>query len=757
MPDPDDEQPIPHLLVCPPLSMRFACCIILGALLGALALTRADAAPATITISGDAQSPRVAFAVSELKKAWAALPPASATAPLTVSFTLDPKLGAEAFRLAVNPTAASSAQFTLVGGDTVGLMYGGLRLAELIAQGRPIARIRTESGSPYLAIRGLKMNIPLDARTPSYDDTGDSALWNIETVWDLTFWEAYFDEMARHRYNALTLWNPHPFPSLLKLKNYPDVALDDVCTTTYRYDHRDHPRGVAPEVLANLVVLKKIGIDEKIAFWRNVMARARDRGIAIHFITWNVLLDGAYGKYGITDAADNPTTVDYLRACTREVFLTYPDLAGIGITAGENMTQFPNPESKEKWLWETYGLGVKDVVAAQPDRQVRFIHRDWQTGLDSVMKYFAPYPGPFDISFKYAGARMFTMPDAVIGDALVKDLEKHGLKTWWNLRNDDLYTLRWGDPDFARAMIRNFPREQTAGFHLGSDGYVWARNFALVDEKQRGQLEISRHWYNFMMWGRLGYDPSLDRHFFETALRTRHPEVPADLLYDTWAATSRIMPQINRFFYKKGDWMFTPEACQWKNEGFLTVDDFILGEPMPGARELSIPAFVRRPGPGAPGTVVTPFDVADNIERFAAAGMDGAARLRRTPLSPELASVVTDIESMAWLGRYYADKIRAATRLAEFRHQRDPARHAEAVAALENAATSWRHYATLTGSQYRPQVVARGWELNPVAILQDVEKEIRTVRAMTWEPAQRRPQPLERNSKNTLGRGLPSK
>ncbi len=201
--------------------------------------------------------------------------------------------------------------------------------------------------------------------------------------------------------------------------------------------------------------------------------------------------------------------------------------------------------------------------------------------------------------------------------------------------------------------------------------------------------------------------------------------------------------------------MFTPEACQWKNEGFLTVDDFILGEPMPGTREISIPAFARRAEPAAPGSVVTPFDVAENIERLAAIGLDGAARLRRLALSPELASVVTDIESMAWLGRYYADKIRGATRLAEFRHQRDPARQAEAVAALENAVESWRQYAALASSQYRPQVVARGWELDPVAILKDVEQEVRTVRAMSWEPPPRRPTPVERNSQKTIGRGLP--
>ena len=34
---------------------------------------------------------------------------------------------------------------------------------------------------------------------------------------------------------------------------------------------------------------------------------------------------------------DNDTTIAYYRAAVRQMVLTYPDLDGIGITAGENM------------------------------------------------------------------------------------------------------------------------------------------------------------------------------------------------------------------------------------------------------------------------------------------------------------------------------------------------------------------------------------------------------------------------------------
>jgi len=50
------------------------------------------------------------------------------------------------------------------------------------------------------------------------------------------------------------------------------------------------------------------------------------------------------------------------------------------------------------------------------------------------------------------------------------------------------------------------------------------RDHALLDEKLRGELEIRRHWYIIMLWVRLGYDPSFDRGFFDTALQEQIPK-----------------------------------------------------------------------------------------------------------------------------------------------------------------------------------------------------------------------------------------
>jgi len=85
------------------------------------------------------------------------------------------------------------------------------------------------------------------------------------------------------------------------------------------------------------------------------------------------------------------------------------------------------------------------------------------------MKYWKDYPDPFDISFKYAKAR---------------------LDSWWNLRNDDIFVHRWGDPDYVRDFLGDLPSEHTSGYYVGSDGYVWAREFTCLEPELSGELEV---------------------------------------------------------------------------------------------------------------------------------------------------------------------------------------------------------------------------------------------------------------------------
>ena len=104
--------------------------------------------------------------------------------------------------------------------NPVGAMYGGLDVAEALRTQHP-EWLENKDQKPYLVERGIKFNIPLDLRTPSYTDASDAAQANIPEVWKEEFWQEYLDEMARQRMNVMTLWSLHPFPSWCPFPNSP--------------------------------------------------------------------------------------------------------------------------------------------------------------------------------------------------------------------------------------------------------------------------------------------------------------------------------------------------------------------------------------------------------------------------------------------------------------------------------------------------------------------------------------------------------
>ncbi len=644
--------------------------------------------------------------------------------------------------------------YAVLATDADGVMYGGLDLAEAIRLGM-LAGLGDSDHTPHIERRGIKFNIPLDLRTPSYSDSSDAFQQNIPEMWSMDFWREFLDEMARHRYNVLTLWSLHPFPSLVKVPEYPDVALDDVWRTTMKLDNNFSHSGsdmVKPEMLEHVEIVRTMSIDEKIQFWRDVMQHARDRGIEVYLFTWNTFVWGAQGtRYGITTDLHNQTTIDYFRASVRETVLTYPLLAGMGITAGENMPKPSGEFSKEKWLWQTYGEGIRDALKLQPGRQFRLIHRFHMTGLEEVLSEWKEYPGPFDFSFKYAIAHMYSVPNPpFIKEALPHLSPK--LRTWLTVRNDDIYSFRWGDPEFARAFIRSMPgRDKMAGFYVGPDGYCWGREFLSTEPETPRQLVMKKQWYSFMLWGRLSYDPNLPDDLFKRTLAKRFPEVPADQLYTAWATASKIFPQITRFHWGDIDIRWFPEACKQDpdDRGFYTVRHFIEGQTMPESGILNIRQYreqVLNVGAGFKPALATPIQVAEALKGYAASTLKAVVELRpHQGDNKELRLTLGDLEAMSHLGNYYGEKILGAVDLALFDSTGNPEQKAAAIQHLQAAMEHWRLYSVAYTRQNRQPVLYNrvGWVDIPGALLKKVEQDIQI--AESWQPGTIK-EPVERGA-----------
>jgi hypothetical protein len=633
---------------------------------------------------------------------------------------------------------ASGTTWAILSADPTGAMYGGLDLAEAIRIGT-LSEAKESEHTPYIARRGIKFNIPLDARTPSYSDAGDAAQANIPEMWSIDFWHEFLDEMARHRFNVLSLWNLHPFPSMVKVPEYPDVALPDVMRTTVKFDSSYALTGsdmVRNEHLAHLETLKRMTIEEKIRFWREVMQYSHDRGIDVYLFTWNIFVFGTNGKYGITSAQDNPTTIDYFRKSVRETLLTYPLLAGFGITAGEHMQNLKGEFSNEKWLWKTYGEGIRDVKKLQPERSIRLIHRIHQTSFTSITDEWKNYPDTLDFSYKYAVAHMYSSATPPFAQKTLSDLPAN-LRTWMTVRNDDIYSFRWGDPDYARDYVKGLPgSDKLAGYYMGPDGFIWGREFTSTEPDAPRQLVIKKQWYSFMLWGRLNYDPGLPDTLFERTLAARFPEARGDKLFAASSAASKIIPQITRFFWggSGNDFEWFPEACARHPARFYTVQQFIEGHTMPGSGILNIRTWSDAVTSGKPVAEITPLQVADALRRYAQITLQLVGEMPEKPASKELRLTLGDLRAMAYLGNYYAEKISGACDLALFDRTAKPEQKESAARHLEAAVEHWKRYAATATAQYRPQLLTRIGYVDLNALTAHVQADVDLAKA--WKSQQ---------------------
>jgi hypothetical protein len=664
--------------------------------------------------------PQLQFGVQEFENAFKAAHLQYSDTPagaVVVTFSLDNTLEAQAYRITQVDKAID-----VRGGDARGLMYAGLTLADNLEAGKDLLKTGTIEGKPYMPYRGIKFNFPLDARTPSYDDTGDAAQMNIATMWDFDFWKNYLDNMARDRYNLLTLWNLHPFPSMVKVPGYEDVALNDVEVYTGVVDAKTDMRWRKEDVQnpAHLRIVKKMTIDEKIAFWKKVFKYADDRGIDIHLYTWNVFVADAEGKHGIVPRQDSPETIDYLRKSVKQFLLTYPTVKGIGVTAGENTNNSIKGEySIENFIWNTYGKGVMDAEAVNPDIKCTFIFRQHESDMNLIQNAFKDYQGPFDTEFKYARARMFSSERPTWFDKIYRDeVVEHKVKVWMNVRNDDMFTYRWGNPGYGNNFIKNMPKDLMAGYFWGPDGYIYARDFHSKDQTLP-KYEIEKQWYLFMIWGMAGYNPDLPESYYIDKIAEHFPGADANAIYKTWNSTADVISWVDKIHYEQNDASFFPEGS-FDIRHFHDLDNFARKDCMPDQGVTSIGEFTKT---GKIAGELTPFEVADKLEATSKTLLSGAATISNHG-NPELKQTLGDFKAMGYMAEYYVHKIRAATYLSLYRYAGNEKDKTQAIAEAQAEVKSWVDYANAASAQYKPQLFARTQFLDWNAWTADVKKDV---------------------------------
>ena len=597
-------------------------------------------------------SPAVAFGRAQLDKACA-----KTNAAVEYVLEWDESLPEQSYFL-----QTENGRLRFRAGDEEGALHALLDAADSLEARGDLSALREGMNTPFIKNRGIKLNVPLDARAPSYTDCGDSAQENIAFMWEESFWQGLLDRMALQRYNALTLWNLCPFPVMVRVPEYPAAALDDVMISSFMAGGSSRAlRFYTPEMKENLVCVRRMTIEEKTAFWQRVFQYAADRCVKVYLFTWNLYLYGLEDSgYALTEHADDPETQRYIRCSTAALLRAFPTLAGIGVTAGENLCVEWTEQQDMHWVRDTYGRAVEDVLRDDPERDLVLICRTHQTTLPQVKEAFADFGGRLELSSKYAMAHMTALEKPPFSDALLA-AKTPGTGVWLTLRQDEFYLFPWADDRFLESFMRQLPLTDLRGFYLGSDGIIWGVENQSRSPEAKNRYWLDKHFYFFALVGRLGYRGETDDAEKRMLLRRLAPGLPSDALMAKYRHASHAARLVSLAHWRPYDFQWYPEGCCYLNEpDTTTVFDDLNNFLRCGAYPVQGIASVRETAAGCGGNGLNTLQIADEILRQA--DLADAISLSESEAYEER-ELKADLERITYLARYYAKKLPAAVLL----------------------------------------------------------------------------------------------
>ncbi len=586
--------------------------------------------------------------------------------------------------------------------DPVGAMYGALDVAEQIASGKTWQSITNKIVNPRLTVRAIKFNLPWS----SYR-TGPAMQLHTEVCRDLGFWQAFLDQMAENRFNVLSLWNVHPFSYMVKPLHFPDAN---------DFSQQE--------------------MEQWKSFWTSLFRMAKDRGIEPFIVNWNIAVSPEFAKaYGVHERNDTSEIVKrYTREVVTQVINEYPDLAGIGITLADWMSNFRSagstlpemsPKDREDWIEETVVAGIKNA-----QRPVKLLHRSVLSSDPHEMRRVidnAKLPDTTLVEIKFNWSHGHSTPSLLITH------DSHSGKTddgyWnpmpgnyrveWMIRNEDFFILRWGQPDFIRKHIAKNTKPYVNGYFVGSEGYIPAKDFSHLDGPHRTwNYAFEKQWLFYQLWGRLLFDPSTPDLIFETAFDTRYGKDHGKSLLQAYSVAGKMPLRLASYYRSTWDYTLYSEGFMSpspsgglddKVSSFISVDELI-DHPTLDPRYISIADYVKEfgerktPASGGAGIIsgkTSPLDLADSLENDSRVVLALVGQMRSKSLSPTLACELDDLETWAYLSDYFANKLRAGVALHTFRTFGDKRQQQKAIQLLTHCRTVWMKISKITGGHYR--------------------------------------------------------
>jgi len=578
----------------------------------------------------------------------------------------------------------------IIGQTDRACLYAIMDIIEQLGNNEDVAKLQERKVNPALSFRAIKFNLPWSPYRP-----GESTELHKETCRDLKFWEAFLDMMVENRFNALSLWNNHPFPYLIKPINYP-------AATPFSDEE----------------------LKEWKTFWKALFKMAGDRGIETYLVNWNIVVSPEFaGAYGAKEYFDRSDLVKkYTKESVTQLINEYENLTGLGVTLadwmgnwGENKT---TSTEREDWIEETFVAGMKEA-----DRKIKFIHRAVLAGDPKEMRRVidhADLPEKTIVEVKFNWSHGHSTPrlslthsndDGTIMRDFWDPLPENYFIAWM-IRNEDFFVLRWGDPEFIRKHIRTNKQAYVEGYFVGSEGYIPAVDYSTKDNSQRTwNYAFEKQWLFYHLWGRLLYDPTLSDETLAKAYEKRYARVDAISLLEAQALASRVPLHLASFY--KGTWDFTLYSegflASWPNgfddnkSPFISIEELIRHETL-DKQYLNIADFCLLIYSDSPvdSQLVTPLALAQTVEENCTRALAILETMEAGENEPGLNSELADIRTWSHLGYYFAEKLRAGVALENYNLSGQEKEKEAAITHLEYCLSSWKEVIRLTSGRYKP-------------------------------------------------------
>jgi hypothetical protein len=584
--------------------------------------------------------------------------------------------------------ADNRSRWLILATDIAGAMYGAMDLAEQLTTRGSLERIEEKKASPRFATRAVKFNLPWSAYRPGL---AADPHWSV--CRDLAFWRRFLEMMAENRLNKLTLWNVHPFPYLIRSRKYPEAC---PFTEQELAGWRD--------------------------FWRALFRMAKELGIETYLVNWNIVVPKAFAeRHQAKELNDTSEIVrDYTRESIAQLLREYEDLTGLGVTQADWMNNM-TPRERSEWVEQTFLAGIRESR-----RPVKFIYRSVLTNSPEETRRLideAALPDPVVVEVKFNWSHAYSTPRLAIThdnengqiQSTLWDPPPERYRIAWMIRNEDIFILRWGDPEFIREHIRLNGGSFVDGYFIGSEGMIPAKDVShRTSSHQTWQYGFEKQWLLYRLWGRLLYDPELPNEFFEKDLGHRYGKERGAPLLRAYSLVSRVPLQLASFHAATWDYTLYSEGFLAPNrsrgyfEGvspFISLDELIQHEPLDPLL-ISIPHYVEAflNKRELPEGKKTPLEFGEKTEKECRealgviAGLRAGATLENGALECEL----NDLETWSHLGFYLADKIRAGVALEIYRRTGGKSQQERAIGLLERCLSHWDEVIRLTDSHYQP-------------------------------------------------------